>query len=142
MTKEVLAKLEDAFSVGASDKEAYFIAGISKDAFYDYCKENPEFTERKEALKDMPKYKARKNIVEAIESKNIPVSQWYAERKAKDEFSQRTEQTGADGGPIQVEDTPKIKELTQQLNEIYRGRSIGSDGKSPSPLGDKTPDKE
>jgi predicted DNA-binding protein YlxM (UPF0122 family) len=91
MTPEVLVKLEEAFSIGATDKEAIFLANISKDAFYDYCKLHPEFAERKEALKDMPKYQARKNIVDKIKAGDVATSQWYAERKAKEEFSNRTD---------------------------------------------------
>ena len=102
MTPENIAKLEIAFSNGASDLEACFVAGISKSTFYDYCKENPSFSDRKEALKDMPKYRARVNIVEAINNGDKQQSNWYLERKAKAEFAQRTEQTGADGTPIVV----------------------------------------
>lgn len=91
MTEDVLRKLEEAFSYGATDKEAIFIADISSTAFYDYCKSNPDFAERKEALKDMPKYRARKNIVDKINDGDVPTSQWYAERKAKEEFSNRTD---------------------------------------------------
>jgi hypothetical protein len=91
MTPETISKLEEAFSVGATDKEAIFLANISSATFYAYCKEHPEFSERKEALKDMPKYRARKNIVNKINDGDVPVSQWYAERKAKEEFSNRTD---------------------------------------------------
>jgi hypothetical protein len=102
MTEETLKKLEDAFLVGASDKEACFIAGISATTLYNYQLAHPEYVERKEALKDMPKFKARKNIVEKINSGDVPTSQWYAERKAKDEFSQRNEQTGANGEALKI----------------------------------------
>ncbi len=91
MTESTLNKLEEAFSVGASDKEACFVANISHQTLYNYQKDHPEFVERKEALKDMPKYKARKNIVGKINEGDVPTSQWYAERKAKEEFSNRTD---------------------------------------------------
>lgn len=91
MTLEVIQKLEEAFSIGATDKEATFVAGISMATLYAYCKEHPEFSDRKEALKDMPKYAARKNIVGKIKDGDVPTSQWYAERKAKEEFSNRTD---------------------------------------------------
>ena len=96
-TPEVIQKLEQAFSIGATDKEATFVAGISMSSLYLYCQEHPEFSERKEALKDMPKYQARNNIAEAIKDGDKAQSAWYLERKAKDEFSLRTEQTGKDG---------------------------------------------
>lgn len=91
MTLETLNKLEEAFSYGASDKEACFIANISPQTLYNYQKENPDFIERKEALKDMPKYAAKKNIVNKILNGDVPVSQWYAERKVKEEFSTRND---------------------------------------------------
>lgn len=91
MTPETLNKLEQAFSIGASDKEACFIANISHQTLYNYQKDHPEFVERKEALKDMPKYKARKNIVDKINEGDVTTSLWYVERKAKDEFSTRTD---------------------------------------------------
>ncbi len=99
MTPETLQILEDAFSVGATDKEASFLAKISATTLYNYCKEHPEFLERKEALKDMPKYQARKNIVKNITDGNVATSQWYAERKIKDEFSQKTETDLVISGP-------------------------------------------
>jgi hypothetical protein len=97
MTPETIARLEDAFLIGATDKEACLVANIGMTTLYAYCQENPEFAERKEALKDTPKYKARKNVSVAIESGDKQVSQWYLERKVKDEFAQRTEQTGKEG---------------------------------------------
>lgn len=91
MTPEAIQVLEEAFLYGASDKEAIFLAKISKSTFYDYCKENPEFVDRIEGLRDMPKYKARKNIVNKINEGDVDTSKWYAERKAKEEFSNRTD---------------------------------------------------
>lgn len=123
MTEETLRKLEEAFLNGATDKEAIFQADISSTAFYDYCKENPDFAERKEALKDQVKYRARMNIVKAIEEGDKQLSQWYLERKVKNEFAQRTEHTGEEGGPIALETTEKIKEAAKLLNELHRQNS-------------------
>ncbi len=97
MTPETISKLEEAFLVGATDKEACFVANISPATLYEYCKENPEYSERKEALKDMPKFLAKKNVTEAINDGDKSLSQWYLERKVKDEFAQRSEHTGKDG---------------------------------------------
>ena len=91
MTPETIDKLEQAFLNGASDKEAIFQAGISESTFYDYYKGNSEFSERKEGLKSQVKYRARKNVVDAINDGDKTLSQWYLERKVKEEFSQKTE---------------------------------------------------
>lgn len=84
-TQELLAKLEHAFAMGATDREACFYADVSVDALYDYQKKNPKFIQRKEDLKDSPVYKAKQTIVEGLgDAKN---AQWYLERKRRDEFS-------------------------------------------------------
>ena len=91
ITQDVLRKLEEAFALGCTDVEACFYAGISKTAFYEYQADNPQFAERKEALKEQPVLKARKVVLDAIEEGDKQSSQWYLERKKKDEFSQKTE---------------------------------------------------
>ncbi len=116
MTEEVLRKMEEAFSYGATDKEAIFQANISSTAFYEYCKEHPEFTERKEALKDTPKYQARRNIAKAITEGDKQLSQWYAERKIKDEFSQKTETDITSKGES-VNLDPKTVALAKEYEE-------------------------
>lgn len=91
MTAEVIGKLEILFAKGLSDREACQIADIDPSTLYDYCVKHKEFAERKELLKEMPKAKAKLNVAEAIENKDVDMSKWYLERKAKDEFS--TKQT-------------------------------------------------
>ncbi len=110
MTEEVIRKLEEAFIIGASDKEACFVANISMSTLYDYCKANPDFSERKEDLKDRPKYLARKNIADAIITGDKTLSQWYLERKVKSEFAQRNEHTGEEGKPLMVSFDSVFKE--------------------------------
>jgi hypothetical protein len=43
---------------------------------------------------------------------------------------------------VEVEANPKIKELAEKLNALYRNGDSRSDGIAPSTLGDKAPDKE
>ncbi len=85
MVPETIAKLEQAFGYGASDSEACFYAGISKDALYDYCRVHPEFSHRKEALKERPILKARQTIIDSLN--NPEYAKWYLERKRANEFS-------------------------------------------------------
>lgn len=85
MTEIVIAKLEEAFSNGATDLQACFIANISKDALYDYIKENPEFSDRKEALKDMIKYQAKIVVKESLldDKQKVETAKWYLEKRDK-----------------------------------------------------------
>lgn len=100
MTTEVILKLEQAFAIDATVEEACSYAEIGRNTFYEYLKKNPEFQDRIDDLRQRPILKARQTIAKALEN---PVhAQWYIERKRKKEFSQRVEQTGADGSPLSV----------------------------------------
>ena len=80
MTDAVIAKLEHAFSLGCTDLEACFFAGVSKDAFYDYQAKTPGFADRKDALKTNPVLKARKVLVDAVESGDVKTATWLVEK--------------------------------------------------------------
>lgn len=98
---EKKTKLEQAFAIGCTDKEACSYAEITPDQLYYYTREvNPEFQVKKEELKEKPILKAKQTIVKNLD--NPEHAKWYLERKKKDEFSQRQEMTGADGEKLQV----------------------------------------
>ena len=86
MTEIVIAKLEQAFSNGATDGQACFYAGIGMNSLYDYIKIHPEFSNRKEELKDFILYQAKSNIKKALDGEDKEISKWYLEKKAKKEF--------------------------------------------------------
>lgn len=95
MTPDVIGKLEHAFAIGASDGEACLYADISKQALYDYQTRHPEFTERKEKLKETPFLKARTTIAQSLNS--TQGAQWFLERKKRDEFGKSNEEV-----PVQL----------------------------------------
>lgn len=102
MTDEVVRKLEWAFSIGCSDAEACFFAGISKQTLYDYQEKNPEYVDRKALLKEKMVLKARTVIANALNNEDKDMARWFLERKRKQEFSTRVESTGADGEPLSL----------------------------------------
>ena len=81
MTPETIAKLEQAFLFGASDREASLFAGIAPSTLYRYCEEYPEFSERKELLKEQTKIKAKMNIARHLDEGDKALSQWLLERR-------------------------------------------------------------
>ncbi len=112
ITAEVIRKLEEAFSLGCTDLEACLYADISKTALYEYQKDNSNFAERKEKLKEAPILLARKTIINSL---NNPLSaQWYLERKKKDEFSTRSELVGKDNKDLIP--TPILGDLYVPIN--------------------------
>ena len=113
MTADTLKKLEEAFAIGASDREACFYADISLQTLYTYQQHHPEFVERKEALKERPVLLARQTVVKGITS-DPKLAMDFLKSKAKDEFGTRVEMTGRDGGPMQLE---TIVGIIREANE-------------------------
>ena len=91
MTPETIQKLEMAFANSFTDTEACLYAGIWLSTLYDYCKANPKFSDKKEALKKKPNLKAKQNIIQSMNDWNIQDSKRWLERKSKDEFSTKVE---------------------------------------------------
>ena len=91
MTQKTLEKLEKAFMMGCTVDEASLYAEIDHSTYYNYIKNNPEYKDKIENLRNSPRMKARMNVVEKINKKCLETSKWYLERKAKDEFGTRVE---------------------------------------------------
>jgi hypothetical protein len=86
-------KLEQAFAIGCTDKEACSYAEITEDQLYYYENEiNKEFRVKKQELKDKPILKAKQTIVKNLEDPTH--AKWYLEKKAHQEFGQRLELSG------------------------------------------------
>jgi len=99
ITPEVLLKLEAAFLVGATDLEACVHADIGKSTLYDYCQDNPEFSERKETLKNQPTLKAKIIVDKALDKDDLNTAHRVIDRKEGQKIKQ--EVSGPNGGPIE-----------------------------------------
>ena len=85
MTEAVLQKLESAFRLGCTDREACVEAGISQQTLYNHQTSNPEFLEQKELWKSDPILRARKAVVERLAS-DPNLAMKYLEKKLPEEF--------------------------------------------------------
>lgn len=90
MTQETILKLEHAYAMDCTDEEACSFADISRQTLYDYQNKNPEFVDRKQALKQKPFLIARNTLMQGIKE-NPELALKYMERKKKHEFSLRQE---------------------------------------------------
>jgi hypothetical protein len=116
MTQGTLRKLEELFVRGLSDEEACLLADIGTTTLYDYCKENPEFSERKELLKQRVKIRAKLNISKVIEDGDTDLSKWYLERRDND-F--KAKQAVTHGGEIAVNQVNPFAGLsTEELRKL------------------------
>ena len=97
--EEKLRKLEYAFAMGCSDKEACLYADIAPSTLYDYQLAHPAFAERKDQLKETPVLKARTTVFNGLSK--VPTAQWLLERRSKD-FKPKQETDFTSGGePLQ-----------------------------------------
>lgn len=113
MTPTVIGKLESVFAMDGSIREACYFAGINPDTYFEFIKKNPEYTERFDALRNRPVLLARQTVMKKL-TENYGNAMDYLSRKAKKEFSVRTEVTGANGEAIlqpQLTDVEKDKLL-------------------------------
>jgi hypothetical protein len=125
MTDEIIHKLEEAYALGCTDGEACFYADIAKSTLYKYQVEHPEFIERKESLKERPVLLARQAVLQAIQSGDSPgqkIAFDYLTKRKREEFADRVENTGKDGGPNQIE-IKLSEEVEQKLREIYEQKT-------------------
>jgi len=110
MTPEVIAKLEEAFLYGLSDRKATVFANISMDALYDYCNRYPEFGERKEALKLNPDIIAQKTVALSL---GDPAHAWRWLEKKEPDFMPKSKIEH--GGAVELTDT--VTEMSSDEKE-------------------------
>lgn len=84
MTPEVFNKLEQVFAMDGTVEEAIFYSGISRQTYYNYLKENPEYLDRVNDLRQKPVLKARETVIKDLVTPSG--AQWYLSRKRKAEF--------------------------------------------------------
>ncbi|QDP60924.1 MAG: hypothetical protein Tp185DCM00d2C31949971_40 [Prokaryotic dsDNA virus sp.] len=106
MTPATVRKLEEAFAYGCTDAEACAYADIAKTTLYEYCEKHPAFTDRKETLKNMPTFKAKRIIYNALDEADLNTAHRVVDRKEGTKVKQ--EISGEGGGPIKGEWTIKV----------------------------------
>ena len=122
VTESVLQKLEEAFSIGCSDREACVYANISERTLYYYQDSNPDFLQRKQLLKEKVVLLARQTVAKAIQNGDEKSAQWLLERKKRKEFAVRTQ--------MELKQVEAFDDMTdEQLAEIVNGASeaVGDD---------------
>lgn len=76
----VMAKLEDALQYGATVSEACYYAGISRDTFYRYFRNEEVFAKKMEAARNKLLYIAKRNVADAIMNGDYKSSVWLLEK--------------------------------------------------------------
>lgn len=124
--EKAIAVLKQCWANGATDKEACQVAGIHYNTLSNWLHGRTGtdgegkvegLIEERDLLKTKPSYKARTNVVGAIDEGDIETSKWYLERKNPDEFSTKNRQEiDVTSGGKSIEE--KEKEILEALANI------------------------
>jgi hypothetical protein len=90
ITPATVRKLEQAFKDGLSVSEACFVSGIGRTAYYERRSNDEAFANKMELAKAYVSIKAKKTVVQAIDTGNLTAAKWWLERKARNEFGTNT----------------------------------------------------
>ena len=115
----IVSKLKEVWAIGGTDEEAVFYADISRASLNRYMDVHLEMKELRDKLKEKPILKARQSIVNGLGDPEFALK--FMERKRKAEFAQRTELTGSEGEPIQIDALVKTT-----LERIYGDKPEGN----------------
>ena len=94
MTPETLAQLEQAYSLGCTDAEACFAAGISRSTLGKFQVENPEWLERKQLLREKMVLKAKAVIEHALSNFDVATARWFLEKRCREEYGNEVKVSG------------------------------------------------
>jgi len=121
LNKEVVKKLEEAFSIDATVVEACFYADISRETFYNWMKADKRLFDRLESLRARPILTARTTVCNAIKT-DADMAMKYLERKSKAEFSPRIE-TDNKNREVFDESANEIKNILEELRKEPNGNN-------------------
>lgn len=119
MTPKMIEKFKEAFVMWFSDREACLYCQVNPSTFYEYCSNHKDFAELKELLKEQPKMNAKAVVAKKISEWDDYNSRWYLERKAKDEFSTKSEIDNNTKLEWEVKITKDIKDMTPEEVAAY-----------------------
>lgn len=106
--------------------DACYLAGIQRSSFYYHYNQNEKFAMQVDFARSKIERKSRELLWEAItDKKDTNMAKWYLERKAKDEFSTKTEHTSKSDVNISLDNI--LQEIiNNQTNLIKKENPHGS----------------
>ena len=105
--EEILESLRPYLEMGYSRSKACKFIGLDESTLSKWAKASESLSMKLQGWENMVNSMVMSNIVDAIRREGEleddlrkENSKWWAERKMKDDFSTRQENTGADGAPL------------------------------------------
>ena len=88
LTPEAVAKLGEAFAIGATRGEACDYADVDPSTLWRWEQKNPELCKYFDRMREKLPLKAKHNIAQAIYANNLNFSQWLIERKQPGDYGE------------------------------------------------------
>ena len=132
MTKgrpEKIKKLNEAFAIDASIKNACAYAGITTQTYYTWIKEIPNLSDEFDSMRAQLPLKSHQIIATRLHSNDVDLAKWYLERRVPEQFSPQSkiQHTGAipvTDGETNQEDQEAIEKFHQNLKDNMLKRSM------------------
>jgi hypothetical protein len=114
ITEDIIRKLEEAFYIDCTVGEACSRAGIGTSTYYEHIEKNKEFADKMRIAQDFAITSARAILFKSMKEANDGMGDGrlaleVVKRRDKKRYSDRTEQTGEDGGAIETSLTIKFE---------------------------------
>jgi hypothetical protein len=98
---DVVKRITDALRGGNTRRASCAAGGISQDTLAVWLRDNPDFADAVEKAEGEAELRNLAVIQDATKT-TWQAAAWWLERKHKQDWSSRVEQTGADGQPVKV----------------------------------------
>jgi len=114
LTDDVIRKIEEVAALDGTIEEMAFYANVHRATIYRWLKEDSEFSDKINALRQRPVLKARQTVVKSLDDPNYAFK--YLEKKRKKEFGNSIDMTTKGD---------KINSISDQAkDELYKTLSI------------------
>jgi len=132
LDRSKVERIFEAYKIDANDEEACSYAGITLAQLRGFKETHPQFHQAKLACQQVLGLRAKKAIADKIEQN----PEWYLERKRKDEYSTRVEQTGANGRSLYDGLAQQYENLVNNVEQHTRTPDTGHPNAGPDGHGD------
>jgi len=125
LTPEVVRQLKEAFSIGATVKQACYYAEIAESTYYDWILKNPKLGEEFTKMRQRLPLAAKTNIASAIQNmKDIGLSKWLVERTEPDAYGETLNLKHQGDLNLASEDKEALESFHETLRANLRERSL------------------
>lgn len=114
--EKVIQALKPKFQLGCNLKKACEYAGIPYTTVHNWVMNDEALRIQIQAWQNEPNELARANWINKLNEGDFQASRDWISKKEKDEFSDRVENTGADGGAIEV--NVNSEEIEKALDDV------------------------